>query len=97
MCLFIVFGIYGFVDEIKMYYYCTVWKQRTTSYWRVKQTQVLRGQCGGMGYWLCLSVRALQKPPSCRSISKLSTYSEPSWDNGSFKTIWVKIRAQKKN
>ena len=39
---------------------------------------------------------AIRKPPSRCPISKLSTYSEPSWPCESFKTNWVKIGAQKK-
>ena len=35
----------------------------------------------------CLSVRALQKPPSRCQILKLSTYSESSWHSRGYKTI----------
>ena len=49
-----------------------------------------------MRNWVVLYVSALWEPPSRCPISKLSTYSEPSWPCGSFKTIWVKIGAHQK-
>ena len=40
---------------------------------------------------LGVSLCVLQKPHSRCPISNLSKYSEPSWHNVSFKTIWVKM------